>query len=320
MCSKDAEQSRSKQSRTIGRKDVPEIGSCREGETEMPKIGIIGGSGLYDIEELENKKWIKLNTPFGEPSDEFLLAKLKGREIAFLSRHARGHRVSPSGINYRANIYAMKSLGIERIISFSACGSLKQEYKPSDFVIPDQFVDRTNQARKYTFFDEGVVIHINFAHPVCEDLANLVYKAAKDIGVNVHFGGAYLNMEGPQFSTKAESNLYRSWGMDVIGMTNMTEARLAREAEICYVTLAAVTDYDCWHESEEAVSVDMIVDNLKRNAENFKKILQEVIPNISDKRKCFCGEVLKYSIITDPKLISKSVKKKLDIIIGKYIK
>jgi len=286
----------------------------------MPKIGIIGGSGLYDIEELEDKKWIKLNTPFGKPSDDFLLAKLQEKEIVFLSRHAKGHKLSPSVINYRANIYGLKSLGVERIISFSACGSLKEKYKPLDFLIPDQFVDRTNQARKHTFFNEGLVAHINFAHPICRELAKLAYEAARKVGVSVHLGGIYLNMEGPQFSTKAESNLYRSWGMDIIGMTNMTEARLAREAEMCYVTLAAVTDYDCWYESQASVTVDMILDNLKKNVQNSKRILKEVMPYISEERSCGCREALKYSIITNPKLIPKQVKKKLGIIIGKYIK
>lgn len=285
----------------------------------MGPIGIIGGSGLYDIEELGEKKRIALDTPFGKPSDDFIFAKFEGRQILFLSRHAKGHRISPSAINYRANIYAMKSLGVERIISFSACGSLQERYKPLDFVIPDQFVDRTNQARNNTFFDEGLVVHISLAHPVCKDLAQNVYTACKKVGVNAHLGGTYLNMEGPQFSTKAESNLYRNWGMDVIGMTNMTEARLAREAEICYVTVAAVTDYDCWHESQACVTVEMIVDNLKKNAENSKMILKQVIPLINERRDCPCQEALRYSIITNPELIPRKVRQKLDIIIGKYI-
>ncbi len=285
----------------------------------MSKIGIIGGSGLYDIEELEDKRWIKVDTPFGKPSGDFLLAKLEGKEIVFLSRHAKGHTFSPSVINYRANIYGMKSLGVERIISITACGSLKEKYKPLHFVIPDQFVDRTNQARRYTFFDEGIVAHINFAHPICGDLANVIYKAAKKVGVSVHSGGVYLNMEGPQFSTKAESNLYRSWGMDIIGMTNMTEARLAREAEICYATLAAVTDYDCWHGSHTAVTVDMILDNLKKNVENSKRILKQAISSISEQRDCPCAEALKYSIITSPESIPEQTKERLKIIIGKYV-
>jgi 5'-methylthioadenosine phosphorylase len=300
----------------IGARTVPDI---LKGE-KMSKIGIIGGSGLYDIEELEDKKWIKVKTPFGKPSDDFLLSKLEGKEIVFLSRHSRGHRLSPSVINYRANIYGMKFLGVERIISVTTCGSLKKEYKPLDFVIPDQYVDRTNQARKYTFFDEGIVAHINFAHPVCADLAGLINAAVRKTGVTVHLGGTYINMEGPQFSTKAESNLYRSWGMDIIGMTNMAEARLAREAEICYATLAAVTDYDCWYEAEGSVSVEMILNNLMKNVANSKKILKETISSMSSQRNCLCKEALKHSIITNPQLIPRSVKKKLNIIIGKYIK
>jgi len=285
----------------------------------MGRIGIIGGSGLYDIEGLGEKKRISLDTPFGKPSDDFLLAKLEGREIVFLSRHAKGHKISPSAINYRANIYAMKSLGVERIISFSACGSLQEKYKPLDFVIPDQFVDRTKQARNNTFFDEGLAVHISLAQPICNDLAQSVYRACKEVGVNVHLGGTYLNIEGPQFSTKAESNLYRNWGMDIIGMTNMTEARLAREAEICYVTVAAVTDYDCWHESHASVTVEMIVDNLKKNAANFKMILKEALPLINEQRNCACQEALRYSIITNPELIPRKIKQRLNIIIGKYL-
>ena len=286
----------------------------------MRKIGIIGGSGLYDIEELEDRRWITIDTPFGKPSDDFLLTKFEDEEIVFLSRHAKGHQLSPSVINYRANIYAMKSLGVERIISVTACGSLKEKYKPLDFVIPDQFVDRTNQARKNTFFDQGIAAHINFAHPICKDLAGLIYQATKKVGVNAHLGGTYLNMEGPQFSTKAESNLYRSWGMDIIGMTNMIEARLAREAEICYATLAAVTDYDCWHESYGSVTVDMIVENLNKNVGNSKRILREVLPSIAEQRTCPCQEALKHAIFTNPKLIPEQVKKKLNIIIAKYTK
>ena len=286
----------------------------------MPNTGIIGGSGLYEIEGLQASKWVKVDTPFGRPSDDLLVAKLGGEDIVFLSRHARGHKLSPSAINYRANIYAMKSLGVQRIISVTACGSLKEEFKPMDFVIPNQFVDRTNQARRYTFFDEGIVVHIGFAHPICEDLAKIVYESAKKTGVNAHFGGTYLNMEGPQFSTLAESNLYRNWGMNIIGMTNMTEARLAREAEICYATLAAVTDYDCWHESHATVTVNMILENLRKNVENSKKILKQIIPSLSKERTCKCSDALKYSIVTRPELIPPRIKKKLSIIIGEYIK
>ena len=286
----------------------------------MAKIGIIGGSGLYNIEGIKVKRSIAVDTPFGEPSDELTIGDLAGREVVFLPRHGKHHHITPSRINYRANIYAMKKLGVEWIISVSACGSLREELKPLDFVIPLQFVDRTNHARKSSFFDEGAVAHIGFSHPVCESLAGLAHKAACECGVRAHLGGTYLNMEGPQFSTLAESNLYRGWGMDIIGMTNMAEARLAREAEICYATLAAVTDYDCWHETEEIVTVDIIVNNLKKNAENSKKILKKMILEIGGERTCGCKDALKYAIITRHEAIPKSVKKKLDIIIGKYVK
>lgn len=286
----------------------------------MARIGVIGGSGLYNIEGIKIKETSKVETPFGDASDEFVIGELGGKEVVFLPRHGKGHKISPTGINYRANIYGMKKLGVERIISLSACGSLKKELKPLDFVIPFQFVDRTNQARKYTFFDEGITAHISFSHPVCPDMAGLLSRVAKDEKLTAHLGGTYLNMEGPQFSTLAESNLYRSWGMDIIGMTNMAEARLAREAEICYVTLAAVTDYDCWHEAEETVTVDVIVSNLKKNIENAKKILKDIIPRIGENRTCACKDALRYAIITDPKAISQSVKKKLGVLIGKYVK
>jgi len=285
----------------------------------MERIGVIGGSGIYQIEGLEEEEWVEVPTPFGQPSDKFLIAKYGGREVVFLPRHGRGHRISPSCINYRANIWGMKSLGVERIISVTACGSLKEEFKPLDFVIPTQFVDRTYE-RKHTFFDEGIVVHISFSHPVCLELADLIYKLAKEEGVNVHFGATYLNIEGPQFSTLAESNLYRSWGMDIIGMTNMVEARLAREAEICYATLAAVTDYDCWHQSEEVVTAEAVLDNLKKNAENAKRVLKKVILKIPSLRSCPCSEALKDAIVTSSEVIPPEVKRKLEIIIGKYIK
>jgi len=285
----------------------------------MARVGIIGGSGLYDMEGLEDPKWVRVDTPFGKPSDEYLIAELQGKKIAFLPRHGRGHKVLPSELNYRANIYGMKSLGVEYILSVSAVGSLKEELKPLDFLIPDQYVDRTNQSRKTTFFGDGIVAHIGFANPSCDILNKLLYQAGETLGLNMHEKGTYLNMEGPAFSTKAESNLYRSWGMDVIGMTNMPEARCAREAEICYSTLAMVTDYDCWHESED-VSIDMIIQNLLKNVENAKKILKEVIPEIPEVRDCACSHALKEAIITDKNLIPEETKKKLDIIIGKYIK
>jgi len=286
----------------------------------MGKIGIIGGSGLYDMEHLKHKKFKEVKTPFGVPSDEFLLAKLEGKDVVFLPRHGKGHRISPSQINYRANIYGMKSLGVDRIIALAACGSLKENIKPLDFVIPTQFIDRTNQARRSTFFDKEVVVHVNFAHPVCEDLSRLVSDVARATAATVHFGGTYLNIEGPQFSTLAESNLYRSWGLDVIGMTNATEAKLAREAEICYVTLAAVSDYDCWREEVETVSVDIILSNLTKSISKAKEILQKAIPLIGEEKTCGCAEALKYSIATNPGMISKKTKKELSLLIGKYIK
>ena len=289
----------------------------------MSRIGIIGGSGLYKMEGIKNLKEAAVNTPFGRPSDKYIIGELEGREIVFLPRHGVGHRVSPTEINYRANIFGMKKLGVDRIISITACGSLKEEYKPLDFVVVDQFVDRTNQARKMSFFEKGIVAHISFAHPICRELSDLLYdagyEAGKGLKLKMHKGGTYINMEGPAFSTKAESNLYRSWGMDVIGMTNLAEARLAREAEICYATLAAVTDYDCWHPSHETVTVDMIVQNLLKNVENAQKIIRQVIRNLPGEKKCGCAHALKYAIITDRKLIPPKIKKDLKIIIGKYL-
>lgn len=282
----------------------------------MAKIGVIGGSGLYDIEGIKIKELRKMKTPFGNPSDEYAIGVLGGKEVVFLPRHGKGHTINPSNINYRANIYGMKKLGVGRIISISACGSLKEEIKPLDFVLPLQFVDRTNQARKCTFFDCGITAHISFAHPVCSHLAKYVQGAAKKMKQGIHLGATYLNMEGPQFSTLAESNLYRSWGMDIIGMTNMCEARLAREAEICYVTLAAVTDYDSWREEE--VNVDIIIGNLRKNVNNAKAILKEVISILPAERPCDCKKALEYAIITDRKLVSKATKEKLSILIGKY--
>ncbi len=286
----------------------------------MSRIGIIGGSGLYQIEGISDIKKVTLETPFGKPSDKFIAGRLEGKEVVFLPRHGVGHRISPSEINYRANIYAMKKLGVDRIISVSACGSLKEELKPLDFVAVDQFVDRTNHARKMTFFDQGIVAHIVFAHPVCDELNAYLHKAGDTLNLTVHRGGTYVNMEGPAFSTLAESKLYRSWGMDVIGMTNMPEAKLAREAEICYSTLAAVTDYDCWHPQHDAVTVDMVIQNLLKNIENAQKILLKVIRDLPEERTCSCKNALKNSIITNPKLIPPKVKKDLKIIIGKYIK
>ena len=286
----------------------------------MGRIGIIGGSGLYKMEGLRQVREVSVDTPFGKPSDKFVIGNLEGKEVVFLPRHGVGHRISPSAINYRANIYGMKKLGVERIISVTACGSLKEELKPLDFVVVDQFIDRTNQARIMTFFEEGVVAHIVFAEPICKGLGRLIYEAGISLKLTMHPRGTYLNMEGPAFSTLAESNLYRSWGMDVIGMTNMPEAKLAREAEICYATLAAVTDYDCWHPQAESVTIDMVIQNLLKNAENAKKIIRAVIKNMPAKRDCACQDALKFAIITDRKLIPAKIKRDLKIIMGKYIK
>jgi len=286
----------------------------------MGKIGIIGGSGLYQIEGIRNIKELAVTTPFGKPSDKFTVGDLEGKEVVFLPRHGRGHRINPSEVNYRANIYAMKKLGVDRIISVTACGSLREDFKPLDFVLPDQFVDRTNQARKMTFFEKGIVAHLSFADPVCGALRKVIKKGIEDLGLSVHFGGTYLNMEGPAFSTRAESNLYRSWGMDLIGMTNMSEAKLAREAEICFVTLASITDYDCWYQSKEEVTLEMVMNNLSKNVDNSKKIIKKVIKDIPQNPSCGCGSALANAIVTDRKLIPAKVKKDLSPIIGKYIK
>jgi len=286
----------------------------------MGRIGVIGGSGLYNIEGFKGAKQVSVRTPFGQPSEKFTIGNLGGREVVFLPRHGVGHPVPPSQINYRANIYGMKKLGVERIISVTACGSLKEEIRPLDFVVVDQFLDRTNHARNMTFFDQGITCHIEFAHPVCRELSEVVFEAGTSLGLNIRKGGTYVNMEGPAFSTLAESNLYRSWGMDVIGMTNLPEAKLAREAEICYVTLACVTDYDCWHKSHASVTVDMILENLKKNVENSKRILKKAISSLGEERHCSCSEALKYAIVTDPKMISQETKKRLSLLIGKYIK
>jgi 5'-methylthioadenosine phosphorylase len=286
----------------------------------MAKIGIIGGSGLYEIEGMENVEEVTIvDTPFGQPSDNFITGTLEGTEVVFLARHGRGHRISPSELNYRANIYEMKKFGVEAIISVSACGSLKEEMKPLDFVVPDQFVDRTNKTRESSFFTDGIVAHVAFADPFSEELRTILIESAKEIGANVHPKGTYIVMEGPQFSTKAESNLYRSWGMDIIGMTNLTEAKLAREAEISYATLAAVTDYDCWHEGHDTVTVEMIIENLTKNVGQAKKILKAAIPRIGQLTDFSASDALKYALITDKTKIPENTKRKLAPIIGKYI-
>ncbi|MEA3347408.1 MAG: S-methyl-5'-thioadenosine phosphorylase [Candidatus Auribacterota bacterium] len=286
----------------------------------MTRIGIIGGSGLYDIEGITNIKEKKVETPFGDPSDNYIIGELEGVEIIFLPRHGRGHIVMPTDINYRANIYGMKSLGVEKIISFSAAGSLREDLNPGTFVIVDQFFDRTNATRCNTFFCKGIVAHIAFAEPVCGDVGKLVFEEAKEMGIKTVMGGTYVNMEGPAFSTKAESNLYRKWGMDVIGMTNLIEAKLAREAEICYCTVAMITDYDCWHPNHDSVTVDMIVECLNKNSFNAKKLIKKIVPKVNKlSRDCVCSKALATAIITSREKIPAGVKKKLKVIIGKYI-
>lgn len=286
----------------------------------MATVGIIGGSGLYEIEGIGNVKEVAVKTPFGAPSDKFITGKLENTPVVFLPRHGRGHRISPSEINYRANIYGMKKLGVQAIISVSACGSLKEEYQPMDFVIPDQFLDRTRKGRIDTFFTDGIVAHVAFADPIAKEIADIIEQAAKKLNIKAHRGGTYVNMEGPQFSTKAESNLYRSWGMDIIGMTNLTEAKLAREAEISYATLAAVTDYDCWHSTHGSVTAEMVINCLNKNVDNAKKILKTAIPQVGKLKKFSASQALKFAIMTSRDKISAKKKKELDIIIGKYIK
>lgn len=285
----------------------------------MGRIGIIGGSGLYNIEGIKKVKKVTVTTPFGKPSGKFVSGELEGHDVVFVPRHDVGHRIPPGHINYRANIFGMKKMGVDRIISVSAVGSLREEMKPLDFVVVDQFVDRTNSGRKMSFFDD-IVAHIALAHPVCDELSDIVYEATQKLRLRAYAKGTYINMEGPAFSTLAESNLYRSWGMDIIGMTNFAEAKLAREAEMCYSTLAAVTDYDCWHPQHDTVTVEMIISNLMKNSDNAKKVLVEAIHSMPEKRNCSCGDALKYAIVTDRKLIPEKTKKDLKIIIGKYVK
>ena len=284
------------------------------------RIGIIGGSGLYQMPELTEIEEVKVDTPFGSPSDAFIVGTLEGERVAFLPRHGRGHRLTPTEVPFRANIYAMKSLGVERILSASAVGSLQERYAPLDMVIPDQFFDRTRgRVRESTFFGEGIVAHVAFAHPVCSVLGDVLEQACSTTDVKAHRGGTYLCMEGPAFSTVAESNVYRSWGMDVIGMTNLQEAKLAREAEICYATLALVTDYDCWHPGHDAVTIDMVVEYLNKNVRNAQLILREAVKQLRDvERTCKCGAALKNAIFTQKELWPEATTKKLDAIIRKY--
>ena len=284
---------------------------------QQAEIGIIGGSGLYSMPGLTNPHQVEVTTPFGDPSDVFIAGELEGRQVVFLARHGRGHRLLPSELNFRANIFAMKKLGVERIISISAVGSLKLEHKPTEFVVPDQFIDRTTQ-RHATFFGEGIVGHVAFGDPVCATVAKAIEQGAQSAGVVVKPGGVYLCMEGPQFSTRAESNLYRSWGADIIGMTNLQEAKLAREAEICYATMAMVTDYDCWHQEHDAVTVDQVVAVLHQNSANASRAVRAAVAAMPRERACACTTALKFAILTSPDAFPAATRNKLDLLLGKY--
>jgi 5'-methylthioadenosine phosphorylase len=281
-------------------------------------IGIIGGSGLYDMADVTDRTEIKLTTPFGDPSGPYLLGTLRGKRVAFLARHGAGHRLLPSELNFRANIFGMKALGVEYILSASAVGSLKEEYKPLDIVIPDQFIDRT-RGRTSTFFGRGLAAHVGFAHPFCRILSRLVSSSGQDSGAVVHTGGTYVCMEGPQFSTLAESKLYRSWGADIIGMTNLQEAKLAREAEICYTTIALVTDYDCWHPDHDSVTVEMVIANLMQNAKTAQHIIAKAVEALPYERTCECASALKYALITRPDAIPAQTRQELAPLVSKYL-
>jgi 5'-methylthioadenosine phosphorylase len=283
------------------------------------EIGIIGGSGLYNMPGLERVREARVTTPFGKPSDAYSLGVLEGRQVAFLARHGRGHVLMPSEINFRANIYGLKKLGVTRIISVSAVGSLREDMRPLDVVLPSQFLDRT-VSRSSTFFGGGLVAHIGFSDPVCPAEVEVLEQACKASGVNCHRGGTYVCMEGPAFSTKAESSTYRAWGMDIIGMTNLQEAKLAREAEICYATMAMVTDYDCWHPDHDAVTVAQIIDYLNRNVQNAQKIIRAAVRHMPKERTCKCGSALAHAILTDRKKIPPRTRKKLALLVGKYLK
>jgi 5'-methylthioadenosine phosphorylase len=294
-----------------------------ENEMKQPVIGVIGGSGLYEIEGLTDVQEIKLETPFGPPSDVYMTGIMNGAKMVFLPRHGRGHRLLPSEVNYRANIYGMKLLGVEQIISVSAVGSMREEIAPGHIVIPDQFVDRTQGKRASTFFGDGVVGHIQFADPVCADLSQILYAAASAVGATVHKGGTYICIEGPNFSTRAESNIYRSWGVDIIGMTNLPESRLAREAEICYGTIALATDYDCWHDDHEDVSVDAVIAIIKQNVSTAKNIIKNAVERIvaeRSERNCTCVDALKYAVMTDESLFPAETAKTLKPLLGRYLK
>jgi 5'-methylthioadenosine phosphorylase len=282
------------------------------------QIGIIGGSGLYEMAELTDREERKVETPFGDPSARYVIGTLRGKRVAFLARHASGHRLMPSELNYRANIFGLKTLGVEYILSASAVGSLKEEYKPLDLVIPDQLLDRT-RGRISTFFGNGLVAHVGFAHPFCKPLSEIAFRSAEGAGATVHRGGTYVCMEGPQFSTLAESKLYRSWGMDIIGMTNLQEAKLAREAEICYATVALVTDYDCWHPSHDQVTVDMIVANLTQNARTAQQVIAAAVDALPFERTCECASALKHALITRPDAVPSETRARLAPLVAKYL-
>ncbi|PYN09033.1 MAG: S-methyl-5'-thioadenosine phosphorylase [Candidatus Rokuibacteriota bacterium] len=280
-------------------------------------VGVIGGSGLYELEGLTNVRWRRVRTPFGDPSDEFCTGELEGRPVVFLPRHGRGHRLTPTELNFRANVWGLKSLGVEWIVSVSAVGSMKEDIRPLDLVIPGQFIDLTKR-RASSFFGEGIVAHVPMADPVCGPLGDVLDKAARATGSRVHRGGTYVCIEGPQFSTRAESRVYRSWGVDVIGMTNMPEAKLAREAELCYATLALATDYDVWHDTHAAVSVEVVVANLMKNVATAKDVLRRVIPAIGGARLCECPRLLENAVITSPPAFPHATRRRLDLLIGKY--
>jgi len=285
--------------------------------SEDGAIGVIGGSGLYELEGLTGVRWKAVRTPFGDPSDEYCVGELEGRRVIFLPRHGRGHRLTPSELNFRANIWGLKSLGVQWVLSISAVGSMKESIHPLDLVIPEQFFDATRR-RVSSFFGDGIVAHVGMADPVCATLADALEKGARGGGATVKRGGTYICIEGPQFSTKAESRIYRGWGVDVIGMTNMPEAKLAREAELCYATLALVTDYDVWHESHETVTVEAVVRNLLKNVATAKDVLRRVIPTIGGPRTCGCGDLLRNAVITQPEAFPPATRRRLDLLLGKY--
>ena len=290
----------------------------RSATKQQASIGIIGGSGLYSMQGLTSTREVRVKTPFGDPSDAFVLGTLEGKRVAFLARHARGHRILPGEINFRANIYAMKLLGVERIISVSAVGSLQEDLRPGEFLVPDQFVDRT-KSRASTFFGNGMVAHVAFAHPTCGEVSATLADASVHCGVPVHRNGTYVCIEGPQFSTLAEAHLHRAMHFQIIGMTNVTEAKLAREAELCYATIAMITDFDCWHPDHESVTAAQIIATLNQNSDNAQKVLRQAVKALPEKRACKCGSALAHALVTDAKLVPAATKKRLAAIIGKYI-